>query len=80
MCQVDVYAFAMCLLEMVDGRLPWHGYGGGAPLPPHRIRIQSAAKLPTDKVPPYCLYRARLSGGGYGLHPPRLQVPRCRTE
>ena len=27
---VDVYAYAMCLLELLSCRLPWHGKGGTA--------------------------------------------------
>jgi serine/threonine protein kinase len=25
---VDVYSFAMCMLEVVDGHVPWHGIAG----------------------------------------------------
>lgn len=30
---VDVYAYAMCLLELLSCRLPWHGKGGTAEVP-----------------------------------------------
>jgi serine/threonine protein kinase len=30
---VDVYSYAMCLVEVVDHNLPWHNYGGAAEVP-----------------------------------------------
>ena len=34
--KVDVFSYAMCLVELEDGNLPWHGYGGAAEVP-HRV-------------------------------------------
>ena len=31
--KVDVYSFAMCLVEMIDCKLPWYGHGGTAQVP-----------------------------------------------
>ena len=31
--KVDVFSFAMCLIELMDHHLPWHGYGGPAEVP-----------------------------------------------
>ena len=34
--KVDVYSFAMCLAELVSGKLPWSGIAGGAEVP-HKV-------------------------------------------
>ena len=29
--KVDIYSYAMCLVELLDCHLPWHGYGMNVP-------------------------------------------------
>lgn len=31
--KIDVYSFGMCLVELVDGNVPWHGYASSAEVP-----------------------------------------------
>lgn len=35
--KVDVFSYGMCLVELVDHHLPWHGYSGGAANVPYRV-------------------------------------------
>ena len=35
--KVDVFGFAMCLVELIDCHLPWHQYKGGSARVPDRV-------------------------------------------
>ena len=51
--KVDVFSYAMCLLELVNGHLPWSGVATGAEVPHKVTRGQRPTKQlePTDARP-----------------------------
>ena len=67
--KIDVFSFAMCLIELVDGRLPWSGRCSAAEVP-HKVTRSTRpqhqlgkAKRHTNNRPYWPLSRSGITRG-----------------
>ena len=47
--KIDVFSYAMCLIELVDGRLPWSGLCSAAEVP-HKVTRKTRPQHQLDKA------------------------------
>jgi serine/threonine protein kinase len=68
--KVDVFSFAMVLVELLDGKLPWINYGGSEQVSGERMRERTA--VPRLPVWPHAVLAAPLAGAAHmrERHPP----------